>query len=102
MNLVTKYFGTSRKIKAHMELQLTLICFLQSVDGRNVSWQLLRMHPEGRVIVPGEQVGSVVRKAQNFHSGFQSLLNVFFFGAHCVVAAGGMGMVVGNHGKFFL
>ena len=81
---------------------MPLICLLQSVDGRNVSWQLLRMHPEGRVVVPGEQVGSMVRKAQDFDSGFQSLLNVFFFGAHCVVAAGGMGMVVGNHGKFFL
>ena len=73
--------------------------FLQLPHGIAVAIQFLRVHPHEAVVVPGEILRCVIRETEDLQAPLQSIFHLFGFRAAGMAAAGGMGMVIGDHGK---
>lgn len=63
----------------------------------HIARQLLRPHPEGGIVAVGEQVGRMIRKAQNLQPGLHRRLGILPVLPHGVMAPPGMGMIICQH-----
>ena len=90
-------FGVVFRLHADMDFQPVCIAVPQSVHCGYIAGKLLRVHPEGGIVISGEEIGRVIGKAQYFQACGQCRIHIFLLAALGMVAARGMGVIVCNH-----
>ena len=94
LHVAGKVFG----LQPQVELDLPLVFFPQTPDALAVFRQVHRRHTNMGIVVGREmRPWRMVGKAEDLNPGGNGGFHITFIVAHCVLAAVGMGMVIGFH-----
>ena len=89
--------GIILRLQTDGHFDLSCVLFAHTLDGLHIARQLHGAHPEVGIVPTREQIGRVIRPAQDLQPDLQGLLHIVLLPADGVVAAVGVGMVIGDH-----
>ena len=89
--------GIVFRLQTDLDIDFVLIFVLQRAEGAAVVGELLRTHTEVGVVIAGEDLRRVIRKAQCLNTGGNGRLNVFPFRVLRMAAPDGVGVVIVFH-----